>query len=122
MIQAVAWVIYLLCVANGSHCEFVQDARITEYVPEMGGANCSEPCDRTASMTPIEYGKTAACGPAIPFGTQVYIENVGWRVCEDRGGLIANDEVDVAVRKTDFMKLGINGCRPVVWVFPDEHD
>jgi len=120
--QVVAWVIYLLCIANGSNCVYVEDARITEYVPEMGGANCSEPCDKTASMTPIEYGETAACGPSIPFGTHVYIEDVGWRTCQDRGGLIENDEVDVAVRPSDYLELGINGHRPVVWVFPQEPD
>lgn len=117
----IAWVIFLFCLANGGNCAYVEEARITEYSPEMGGCNCEEPCDRTASMTPIVYGETAACGPGIPYGTRVYIEDVGWRICQDRGGAIDDDEVDVAVRPEEYLKLGIDGYRPVVWVFPEEH-
>jgi len=107
---------------NGGNCLLVEDARVTEYVPELGGTNCSEPCDRTAYMTPIIYGETAACGPDIPYGTEVYIQDVGWRTCQDRGGAIDNDEVDVAVLPEEYLLLGINGYRDVVWVLPEEAD
>ena len=117
--QYVAWVIYMFCVANGGHCLYLENARVTEYAPEMGGNNCAEPCDRTAYMTPIIYGETAACGPNVPYGTQVYIEYVGWRTCQDRGGAIEDDEVDVAVQPFDYLKMGITGYRPTVWVLPD---
>ncbi len=114
--QTVAWVIYLFCVVNGGRCLYVEDARVTEYSPEMGGLNCDGTCEHTAFMTPVTYGLTAACGPGIPFGTRVYIERVGWRTCQDRGGLIEDDEVDVAVRAREYQKLGIDGRRPVVWL------
>lgn len=119
MSQLIALVIYLLCAANGVDCLFVKDAHITEYVPELGGNNCSEPCDMTAFMTPVIYGETAACGPTIPYGTRVYIEGVGWRTCQDRGGAIDDDEVDVAVRPAEYLRLGIGGYRDVVWLLPN---
>jgi hypothetical protein len=119
MSQLIALAIYLLCVANGANCLYVQDAHVTEYVPELGGHNCEEPCNMTAFMTPILYGETAACGPDIPYGTRVFIDSVGWRTCQDRGGAIDNDEVDVAVRAVDYLRLGINGYRDVVWLLPD---
>jgi hypothetical protein len=120
MSQLIALAIYLLCVANGANCLYVEGARVTEYVPELGGVNCEEPCHLTAFMTPILYGETAACGPSIPYGTRVYIEGVGWRTCQDRGGSIDDDEVDVAVRPSEYLVLGINGYRDVVWLLPDE--
>jgi hypothetical protein len=119
MSQLIALAIYLLCVANGASCLYVQDAHVTEYVPELGGHNCEEPCNMTAFMTPILYGETAACGPDIPYGTRVFIDGVGWRTCQDRGGAIDNDEIDVAVRAMDYLRLGINGYRDVVWLLPD---
>jgi hypothetical protein len=120
--QITALIIFLLCMINGGNCLLVEDARVTEYVPELGGTNCAEPCDRTAYMTPIVYGETAACGPDIPYGTEVYIQDVGWRTCQDRGGAIDNDEVDVAVLPEEYLVLGISGYRDVVWVLPDEPD
>ena len=119
--QATALIIYLFCVANGATCLYVEDARITEYAPEMGGNNCEEPCDMTAYMTPVLYGETAACGPSIPYGTRVFIDQVGWRICQDRGGAIDDDEVDVAVRPTDYLRRGINGHRSAVWIYPDTY-
>lgn len=118
----VAWVIYLVCIANGGKCNFVADAHVTEYAPEMGGENCEEPCDQTAYMTPVIYGETAACGPNIPFGTQIYIQDVGWRICQDHGGAIEDDEVDVAVREEDLLKYGISGYHDVVWIFPQNEE
>jgi hypothetical protein len=120
--QVTALIIYVLCLLNGGQCLLVEDAHVTEYVPEFGGENCEDPCDRTAYMTPVIYGETVACGPDIPYGTQVYIQGVGWRVCQDRGGAIDNDEVDVAVEPDDYLIWGISGYRDVVWVLPAEED
>lgn len=113
-----ATLLLLFCVASGGHCRHEPAARVTEYVPEWGGINCAEPCNLTASMTPVTPGVTAACGPSIPFGTRVYIEGVSWRTCQDRGGAIDNDEVDVAVKPIDYMMHGINGTHAVTWVLP----
>jgi 3D (Asp-Asp-Asp) domain-containing protein len=116
--QTTALIIYLFCVVNGGNCLYVKDAHVTEYAPELGGHNCQEPCDKTAYGTPVLYGETAACGPNIPYGTRVYIEEVGWRACQDRGGAIEDDEVDVAVRSSDYLVSSITGYRGVVWVLP----
>lgn len=51
----------------------------------------------TASGEPTEIGKTVAASEEIPFGTLVYIEDVGWREVQDRGGLIEKGDLDVAV-------------------------
>ena len=117
--QIATLILYLLCVVSGGECLYVEDARVTEYVPELGGLNCEEPCDKTAYMTPVLYGETAACGPDIPYATRVYIQDVGWRVCQDHGGAIDNDEVDVAVRPDEYLVKGYSGYRNVVWILPD---
>lgn len=116
--QVASLIIYLFCLANGGSCQYVDNARVTEYAPELGGTNCLEPCDLTAYMVPVVYGETAACGPTIPYGTRVHIEGIGWRTCQDHGGAIDDDEVDVAVRGQDYLVGGISGYRDVVWVLP----
>jgi len=55
-------------------------------------------CDGlTAMMEPPEVGVTLACPAEVPFGTPVWIEGVGVRICEDRGGLIRGMRFDVFV-------------------------
>lgn len=51
----------------------------------------------TASGTKVQEGKTIACPPSFEFGTKLNIENVGLRVCEDRGGAIKSDRLDLYV-------------------------
>lgn len=85
------------CIELGLVFSFVAGARITHYVPELGGTNCSEPCDRTSYMEPLLPGEGAACGPDVPYGTMVYIDGVGWRRCNDHGGAIDDDNVDALV-------------------------
>ena len=116
--QLIALAFYLFCIASGGQCMYVENAHVTEYAPELGGHNCQEPCDLTAFMTPLIYGETAACGPSIPYGTRVYIEGVGWRTCQDRGGAIDDDEVDIAVLPEDYLQFGFSGHRDVVWILP----
>ena len=119
--MSTALAIFLLCwMTQSVDCVFVPAAHVTEYVPEFGGINCMEPCDRTAYLEPIFYGTTAACGLGIEYGTRVYIESVGWRTCMDHGGAIDDDEVDVAVLPADYLQFGISGYHDVVWVMPPE--
>jgi 3D (Asp-Asp-Asp) domain-containing protein len=119
IMQIAVLILYLLCVISGDECFYVENARVTEYVPELGGQNCEEPCDKTAYMTPVIYGETVACGPDIPYSTRVYIQDVGWRICQDHGGAIDNDEIDVAVPPHEYLVMGYSGYRNVVWVLPD---
>jgi len=112
MIQAVA--IFMLCTMSGMNCK-MENARVTSYVPEFGGHNCAEPCHLTAFMEPINYGQTLACGPNIPYGTDVYIDGWGWGQCLDRGGAITDSRIDIAMKPEDEGHF-IHGDLNVVWV------
>ena len=51
----------------------------------------------TASGARTTPGVTIAAGPLMPFGTKVYIQGHGWREVQDRGGMIGNNNIDIAV-------------------------
>ena len=57
-------------------------------------ANGVPPIGITASMTETRYG-IVACGPLYPFGMHFNIKDMGIFVCEDRGGGITNDRLDI---------------------------
>lgn len=50
----------------------------------------------TASGRNVMPGLTAACPEWLPLGTAIYIEGLGLRICEDRGGAIDGWRIDVA--------------------------
>jgi len=50
---------------------------------------CGKTDGITASGTKAEVGRTVACN-TLPFGTVIYIEGIGERVVEDRGGMRGN--------------------------------
>lgn len=61
----------------------------------------------TASGTTVQENRTAACPKSMEFGTKVYIEGFGYRVCEDRGSAITNAKLDVYVESLDeALQLG----------------
>lgn len=49
----------------------------------------------TASGEHVRSNYTAACPPSMVFGTRLNIEDVGERVCTDRGGAITEGHVDI---------------------------
>ena len=49
----------------------------------------------TASGTVPTVGRTIAAPPEIPFGTRIYISDLGWRIVEDRGSAIQGNVLDV---------------------------
>lgn len=51
----------------------------------------------TSSGLKAEEGHTIACPPEFPFGAKIYIEGVGERLCEDRGGAIKGNHIDIYV-------------------------
>jgi len=51
----------------------------------------------TASGAESKPGVTIAAGPGIPYGTEIYIPGIGYRVVEDRGSAISNNHIDVMV-------------------------
>ena len=68
---------------------------------------------RTASGTKPKEGRTIACdGKTLKMGDIVYIETIGLRVCEDRGGAIKGNKIDVFVADHNrAVNMGIKKAR-----------
>lgn len=49
----------------------------------------------TASGEPVHEGGVAVDRRVIPFGTRIYIENVGWRVANDTGSSVRGNRLDI---------------------------
>lgn len=64
-----------------------------------GYDTCSRCCGKTdgvtASGTQATVGRTCAAGKDLPFGTRLYIEGIGERIVEDRGGGVNGEHIDV---------------------------
>lgn len=66
---------------------------VTAYCP------CVKCCGKsngiTASGIKAVEGVTVAMNKSIPFGTKVYIDGVGERIVQDRGGAIKGNRIDL---------------------------
>lgn len=64
-----------------------------------GYDTCARCCGKTdgvtASGTQATVGRTCAADKSLPFGTILYIEGIGYRTVEDRGGAIKGGRIDV---------------------------
>lgn len=64
-----------------------------------GYDTCARCCGKTdgitASGTQATVGRTCAAGKDLPFGTRLYIEGIGERIVEDRGGGVNGAHIDV---------------------------
>ncbi|MCY7500184.1 3D domain-containing protein [Bacillus pumilus] len=58
----------------------------------------------TASGVTTKQGITIACPSYMKFGTKLYIEDVGLRVCQDRGGDIKGNRLDVFIENLQKAK------------------
>lgn len=59
-------------------------------------SRCCGKCDGvTASGTQATVGRTCAASADLPFGTRLWIEGIGERIVEDRGGAIKGNRIDV---------------------------
>jgi 3D (Asp-Asp-Asp) domain-containing protein len=71
---------------------------ITAYSPYAESTGKS-PGDKnykvTASGERVKQNYTIACPPSLAFGTKLNIQNVGQRVCADRGGDIKEKRLDL---------------------------
>ncbi|HOJ84042.1 MAG TPA: 3D domain-containing protein [Bacillota bacterium] len=88
-------------MARDSEQYQVQLMNITMYAPlsagAIGGHDFSGDPSITYSGEKVVPGKTAAAGPNIPLGTEIYVEGLGWRRVNDRGGAIGPNDIDLAV-------------------------
>ncbi len=86
------------------------EAEVTAYAPldpeaEEGMCYAGDPTV-TASGEPVEPGVTVAAGE-LPFGSRVWIEGIGWREVQDRGGAIGEKDIDVAVEcREEALRFG----------------
>ncbi|MET3209735.1 UNVERIFIED_CONTAM: 3D (Asp-Asp-Asp) domain-containing protein [Paenibacillus sp. PvR008] len=72
---------------------------LTAYTNNQGRSVSSKDYGRTASGKMTKAGETiAADWRVLPEGTVVYIDGVGIRVVQDKGGLIKGKKIDVYVR------------------------
>lgn len=93
--------------------------KITYYCPckKCCGKN---PWDKgygiTATGTVAAEGRTIGVNPKlIPYGSQVYIEGLGWFVAEDTGGGLKGKHIDVFMASHErALKAGVRNA--VVWV------
>lgn len=70
----------------------------TAYCTERYAHICGEGKGITASGAPVQAGTTVAADTSVfPFGTVLYIEDVGYRTVQDTGSAIKKNKLDVAV-------------------------
>jgi 3D (Asp-Asp-Asp) domain-containing protein len=56
---------------------------------------CGKSDGITASGLKVREKETLACPPSFPFGTKIRIDGMGTYVCQDRGGAIKGNKVDI---------------------------
>ncbi len=84
--QAAKW----LTLPDGTFT--VNASAYTASADECGNAN-----GITASGLKVAVNRTIACPPEFPFGTMIHIEGMGDYRCEDRGGAIKGNKIDIYV-------------------------
>lgn len=60
--------------------------------------NCAGDCNITANghvLTDADRGKSVACPKEYPLGTKIYLEGIGVVTCNDRGGVINGNRLDM---------------------------
>lgn len=68
---------------------------------------CGKSDGVTASGVKVQEKRTIACPSNFPFGAKLEIEGYGTYVCEDRGGAIKGNKIDIYVEtKTEAFQFG----------------
>lgn len=89
---------------------------ITYYCNEPYPHICGEGIGLTATGAKAVVGETIAVDPSIiPYGTEVYIEGIGWRVAQDCGGAVNGRHIDILV-DTHEEALSLGSTKANVWV------
>lgn len=82
----------------GMVAEYVGEYTCTAYCTEKRPHICGTGTGITASGAPITADLTVAADQSLlPFGTVIYIEDVGIRVVQDKGSGVQGHHLDVAV-------------------------
>lgn len=82
-------------IQNSGNMEYLGVFKLTGYCPCR---KCSSSWSaKTASGVTAKAGVTVAASKNLPFGTKLYIEDVGYRIVQDRGGAIKGNKLDVFV-------------------------
>jgi 3D (Asp-Asp-Asp) domain-containing protein len=80
---------------------YLGEFKLTHYCDERYDHICGGN-GVTASGTATSVGRTVAVDPSvIPYGTTIYIEGYGYRVAEDCGGAVNNNQIDILVSTHD---------------------
>lgn len=97
---------------------FGTEKEITGYAPldsrAVEGMCFSGDPSITASGLPLIPNWTIAAGEKYPFGTLMWIEGIGLRQVHDRGGMISDNHIDVAVNTREQAFAIGRGFRRVV--------
>lgn len=97
-------------ISRGETANYKAYFEVTAYTAgvESTGKNTSHPAyGLTASGSKVKDGRTIACPPKYPFGTKMKIADVGYRVCEDRGGAIKSGHLDLYMSNlSDAIEFG----------------
>ncbi len=68
---------------------------------------CGKSDGVTSSGLQVEEKRTLACPPNLPFGTKLAIEGMGEYRCEDRGGAIKGNHIDIYMQtKSEAFAFG----------------
>lgn len=91
-----------LLALQSSKAKYLGSFKITYYCA------CEQCCGKatgiTASGAKVQSGVTIAADTnLLPFGTKVYIQGIGERVVQDRGGAIKGNVIDVYVPSHDYI-------------------
>ena len=96
--------------------KYIGTYKITYYCDERYTDHICGGSGFTASGVPTEVGTTIAVDPnVIPYGTEVYIEGIGFRTAQDRGGAVNGNHIDVLVQ-THEEALALGTTYKDVWV------
>ena len=75
-------------VDDGPEMVYLGQFKITGY--DICRQCCGSTSGITASGVPACVGRTCAAPSSIPFGNRLYIDGIGERIVEDRGGFASN--------------------------------
>lgn len=94
---------------------YLGNFRLTHYCDERYNHICGG-SGVTASGAKTAVGTTVAVDPrVIPYGTKMYIEGYGWRIAQDCGSAVKNNQIDILVN-THKQALNLGTSNGGVWI------